>query len=372
MTVAPLPGDSADVEVDTTNARLRYMTSPNDRLDISAAYSYDDRDNKTQELMYAWVSTDAVAAPLRANLPYSYTRNSLELEADYKLSRGIKLGAGYQIDDRERSFQEVDETSEDTLWGTIRLRSIDRLFVELKLAHSSRDASSSEAVAAIDPPQNVLMAKYNMADRERDSFGFFASYMPHPYYTFSFSVDHARDEYDNSELGLTESDDDSVNFDVTALLSETTSFNVFFGRQRIESSQAGSQGFSTADWSATTRDTFDSLGFGFNFVVIEDTMDAGIDFSVARSSGDIEVAGGAPSGVFPELQTDLESLRLYLAYRVDENLSVQAAYWHETYDISDWALDGLEVDTVSNLLSFGQQDDEYSNDVVKLALRYQF
>ena len=51
---------------------------------------------------------------------------------------------------------------------------------------------------------------------------------------------------------------------------------------------------------------------------------------------------------------------------------MQAAYWHETYDISDWALDGLEVDTVSNLLSFGQQDDEYSNDVVKLALRYQF
>ena len=101
-------------------------------------------------------------------------------------------------------------------------------------------------------------------------------------------------------------------------------------------------------------------------------MDAGIDFSVARSSGNIEVISGAPEGVFPELRTDLQTLRLYLAYRLDENLLLQAAYWHETYDVSDWALDGVDPDTVSNLLSFGEIEDDYSNDVVKLAMRYQF
>ena len=313
-----LPADSADVEVDTTNARLKFISSPTDRLDVSAAYSYDERDNKTPELIYEWVSTDIAPAPQRANLPYSYTRNSVKFKADYEYARGIKLGAGYDIDERERTFQEVDETSEDTLWGTLRLRNIDRLFIEIKLATSSRDASTSEIVAAIDPPQNALMAKYNMADRERDSIGIFISYMPSLYYTIGVSVDRARDDYDNSELGLTESDDNSLSFDLTALISETVSFNAFIGKQQINSSQANSQGFSAADWFATTEDTFDNYGIGLNFVVIEDTMDAGIDFSVARSTGEIEVDNGGLVSAFPELRTDLETLRLYTTYRLNE------------------------------------------------------
>ena len=163
-----------------------------------------------------------------------------------------------------------------------------------------------------------------------------------------------------------------MNFDITALLSETVSFNAFFGRQKISSSQANSQGFSTADWTATTEDTFDNFGVGLNFVVIEDTLNAGIDFSVARSSGEIEMDNSGLVSAFPELRTDLETLRLYMAYQLNENLSLQAAYWHETYDASDWAVDDLREDTVSNLLSFGLQDPDYSNDVVKLAMQYRF
>ena len=372
LLVAPLPADSADVEVDTTNARLKFTTMATDNLSLSAIYSHDERDNRTPQRMYEWVSTDAVVASQRSNLPYSYTRDAVKIKADYNYDKGLKLGAGYDIDERERTFQEVDETSEDTLWGSIRVRGSDTLFAEFKIATSSRDAASSEVVAAIDPPQNVLMAKYNTADRQRDSVGVFVSFMPHPDYSIGIGFDSARDDYNNSEIGLTDSEDNSMNLDVTAMLSEDVSVNAFIGKQIIKSSQAGSQGFSTADWFATTRDTFENIGVGVNFIVIEETLNIGADISVARSTGEIEVDSGAPAAAFPDLNTDLETIRLYLDYRMSENLTLQAAYWHETFDSSDWALEGLDADTVSNLLSFDQQSPDYSNDVVKLAMHYRF
>jgi MtrB/PioB family decaheme-associated outer membrane protein len=372
LVVPPLPSGTANAEVETTNSRIQLVSMPADKLRLSAAYSHDERDNKTPQSMYDWVSTDTVVASQRSNLPYSYTRDTFKLKADYDYARGTKLGIGYDIDERDRSFQEVDKTSEDTLWGSVRMRGIDTLFFEFKLATSSRDASASEIVAAIDPPQNILLSKYNTADRKRDTFGVFTSFMPSPGYTVGLGFDGAQDDYSGSELGLSDSIDNNVNVDVAALLSETTSINVFLARQRIRSTQTGSQNFAGADWIASTEDTFDNFGIGVTYVVIEDRLDIGADFSVARSTGVVELSSGAPASVFPDLRTDLETFKLYLNYRVDENLSWQAAYWHESYDSNDWALDGVAPDTVANLLGFGLQSPNYTNNVIKLALNYHF
>ncbi len=372
LLVPPPPGESADAKVDTTNARLKFVSRLTDRLRLSALYSYDDRDNRTPQLMYDWVITDTVLATQRANLPYSYTRKALKIKADYDYARGTRFGLGYDIDDRERRFQEVDETSENTLWSTIRVRAIDSLFLEFKLAVSERDTSNYEVVSAIDPAQNPLMRKYNMADRDRQSIAFYASFIPHPDYSVGISIENAKDDYDDSNLGLTKSRDNSVNIDVTTMLSEETSINAFIGQQNINSSQNGSQAFASPDWFASNDDTFDLFGFGVTHVLIADRLDIGADYSMARSTGEIEMDGGGPAVPFPDLRTELETIRLYLKYRLDENLSLQTAYWHETYDSDDWALDGVGPDTVSNLVGFGEDSPSYSNDVVKLSMSYVF
>lgn len=369
LLVPALPADSANAEIDTTNARLRFTSALTDRLKLSARYLYDDRDNKTEQMLYDWVTTDAFPATQRANLPYSYTRSSLRLQTDYDNTRGIRLGVGVERDERERTFQEVDQTDEDTLWGTIRVRNIDSLYLEFKLAFSEREASAYEVVAEIDPPQNVLMRKYNMADRERQLASVSVDFMPRPDYSLGISLQTARDQYDDSELGLNDSRDHSLDLDLTAMLSEETSISVFAGRQKIDSEQSGSQLFGTPDWLASNEDTFDFFGFGVTHVLVADTLSIGVDYSNARSRGEIELDGGAP---FPDLRSELESIRLYLNYRLDENLSLQAAYWHETYDADDWALDGVDPDTVSNLLAFGEDSASYRNDVFKISMNYRF
>jgi len=372
LVVPALPADSADAEIETTNARLKFVSRATDRLLLAATYSLDERDNKTPQMIYDWVTTDAFLAARRGNLPYSYTRETLQLEAGYDYSEGTRLGLGYDQDQRERTFQEVDETTEDSLWGSIRIRNIENLFVEFRIAASSRDASSSAAVAAIDPAQNPLMTKYYLAERDRRSMSLHANYLPHPDITVGLSLDHARDDYDASEIGLTAGSDDSINIDVAAILSETTTANVYVGRQRIDSSQANSQSFADPDWVAEIRDQFEIVGLGINHVLIEEVLNIGIDVSRSLSRGEIELDAGAPAQGFPDLTTELRSVKLYLDYRVDENLKLRAAYWHETYDSSDWALEGVEPDTVGNLLAFGVDTPEYDNDVFKLSMSYSF
>ena len=372
LSVPALPADSANAEVDTTNARLNYTFEATSQLRMNASYSYSDRENNTPQLVYDWVTTDSVLATPRSNQPYSYTRHLLKLKADYKIEQGKSLAAGFDRDEKNRTFQSVDETADNTLWGLIRTRNLDNLDLQFKLSHSQRSASSYEAVSSVEPPENILMRKYNLADRDRDTIGFYANMITESEVNIGMSLDYSQEDYDKSELGLVSSSDIGYSADVSTMLDEETSLNVFLGHQLIKSSQASSQSFGAADWSATNRDTFNHYGIGLTHVLIEDLLDIGANFTRSMSSGEIVFTSGSSDPDFPTLRTDLNSLKLYANYRMDETLVLQFAYWREEYDVSDWAIDEVAVDTVSNLLSLGEVASSYDNNVIKLSMRYEF
>ena len=371
-TLPSLPADSANAEVNTLDAKIKYMSMLTDKLRLNASYAYNDRDNKTPQLSYDWVTTDTFAATPRTNLPYSFTRSLAKVSADYKVAKSTKLGLGYDMDTQQRTLQEVDKTKENTLWGRIRVRSIENLFLELKLAQSERDGSTYTVVSTIDPPENILLRKYNMADRVRNTIRLHANITPQSRYAIGLNLDIADDDYEQSALGLTESRDVSLNADISAMLTEKTSANFFIGRQQIESTQIGSQTFSTPDWQANNDDTFDNIGVGVTHVLIEDELDIGADFTRTSSTGKVTVNSGAPAPAFPDLTTDLDSLKIYANYRLSEMLYLKAAFWHERYDSNDWALDGVSPDTIPNLLSFGELSPSYNINVIKLSMSYKF
>ena len=372
LTVPALPADSANAEVDTTNARFRYSFEPFSQLRMNASYSYSDRENNTPQLVYDWVSTDSLLSTPRSNQPYSYTRHLLELEADYKLEQGRSIAAGFDRDEKKRTFQSVDETADNTLWGLIRTRNLDNLNLQFKVSHSERTASSYETVSSVSPPESLLMRKYNMADRDRNSIGIYASLITESEVSIGVSFDYSEEDYDKSDLGLTDSRELGYSADISTMLDEETGLNVFLGHQLIKSSQASSQSFGAADWAATNRDTFNHYGIGLTHVLIEDQLDIGVNLSRSQSNGEVTFTSGSSDPAFPDLRTDLDSVKLYGNYRLDETMVLQFAYWYEEYKVSDWALDDVSADTISNLLSLGEVAPSYSNNVIKLSMRYEF
>jgi len=374
LVVAPLPAGSANAEVDTLNAKLKLTSSPTQKLRLSVAYSHNDRDNKTPRLSYDRVTTDIFVSTPRTNIPYSNTQDSVKIRGDYLVAKKTRLGVGYDVEKYERTFQEIDETTENTLWANVRIRSIEKLFLELKLSRAERDASTydASAVADIVPPQNSLLRKFNAADRSRSTVGLHVNIVPHENYTIGLNLDITKDDYDKSTLGLTESDQLSINGDVTAMLSENTNINLFLGHEKIESTQSGSQTFSSADWSASNDDTFVNYGVGMSHVIIEDTLDIGADVTRTNSTGEIRFSGGVPGSVFPDLKTGLDSIKIYANYKLQKMMTLRFDYWNEHYNSRDWSLDGVAPNTISNALSFGEPSHAYNVNAAMVSIRYKF
>ena len=368
--VNPLPSNSLNGVVDTLTANLNLVSQISEKWRLNAAYTYNDRDNKTPQLTFdSWVSTDIAVSGSRTTLPYSFTENDFKISADYRVVRSTKLAIGYDYDTMERTYQEVDKTKENTFWGTATVRARDTDLI-VKIAKGVRDVSNYTPVPEIQPPENPLLRKYNMADRDRLLSKMHVSFLPVETITLGLSVDYATDDYTDSQIGLIDASEISIHADAAMMLGESTNLHFFVGQQKIKSNQAGSQTFSTPDWHANNNDTITTAGIGFTQGITEQ-LDVGADFTMSRSVGEVTVTTTSPS-VFPDNVTNLDSLKLYANYRIKESISLYLGYWYESYDSSNWALDGVTPDTIPNVLSLGIQSPTYDVSVVALSLRYQF
>ena len=367
-----LPRNSLDGEVDTTNANLKLVSAITSKLRLNAAYTYNDRNNKTPQAAYPWVTTDISVNPARTNLPYSFTQSTMKLSAEYSATTHIKTSVGYDYDTIERTFQETDKTREDSLWGKVIMRNQDGIDMTFKLAHAQRDQSNYTAVAAISPPENPLMTKYNMANRERNTVGLRVDAAAGEAVNFGFGADYSRDDYPDSKLGLTNGNDFNIGGDVTAMVTKQTSLHFFLNHEEIYSKQAGSSTFSTADWFGENNDKIDVIGFGIKRAVMTKKLDVGADYTVTQSHGSVTVNSATAAPPFPDIDSRLDSLKLYATYRLKDNMSVQGAYWYERFDSENWMFDGVNPSTISNVLSFGEQSPSYHVNVISLALRYKF
>jgi len=369
VTVA-LPRQSADAKVDTLTANLKIYSAVGSKLRLNAAYRYNDRDNRTPVDLFTWVSTDAnFTSAARMNTPYSFTDNSLKLGADYRLTQKTRLGAGYEYETRDRTNLDVDNTKENTFWGKLSVRAPDDIELSARVAHAERDASGYNPV---NPTQNPLLRKYNMADRNRDTANVQAAFNPHERLSLGLSAGLSVDDYSDSALGLTGSREIDLSADASLILTDRTSLHAFASWQEIQSDQVGSQSFATADWFATYDDTVDNFGIGVKHRLIQDKLDIGADYSLLNSTSEISVETGAPGTSFPDLKTELDIVKLYADYHLKDDITLHAAYWYEAYDSRDWSREGVGPATISNVLAFGEDAPSYDVHAVMLSVRYRF
>jgi MtrB/PioB family decaheme-associated outer membrane protein len=367
-----LPGSSLDGRADTLNANLKLNSAVTDKVRLTAAYLHNDRDNRTSQAAYPSVATDMFVGLPRTNLPYSFKQEKWSLLAEYKATAKTRAAVGYDNDTQKRTFLEANKTEDDTLWGKVSTGILDMIDLTFRYAHGERRNSGYQAVPAITPPENPLMRKFYMANRTRDSGGLRADIAARENVNIGFGVEHSKDQYSDSSIGLTGGSDFNVNGDVSVVLTPQTSVHLFANREIIKSKQAGSQAFSTPDWTGDNRDTIDSFGFGLKHAAIKDKLDIGADYTMSRTKGDVNVNAGVSDPGFPTLTTSLDSLKLYATYRLKENVSVNAGYWYERYDSKNWALESVAPGTIPNFLAFGDQPPRYKVNVVRVSMKYKF
>jgi MtrB/PioB family decaheme-associated outer membrane protein len=371
LTPAALPAKSLNGRVDTLNADINWNTRINENFNIRANYRYSNRDNKAPRRTYEWVTTDVnVVGPL-TNAPYSYTRDTFKLNSTYKISRAVKTSFGYDYRRYNRTYVEVENSNEQTIWASLVSHATDAVSLTARYAHAQRRKDGYQLIPGVDSPENPLMRKYNMADRNRDTLKMRLDFQLAPQTSMGINLDMANDDYPDSSIGLTSGHEAILGADFSTLLTRNTSANLFISFEDINSRIAGSQLYSTPDWSGTINDQFNTAGMGLNHVLINSKLDIGVDYVYSHSLGEIAYGQSGSGARLPDLYTTLYSVNIYGNYRLNEKLTVKGAYSYENYNSADWAYDNVNEDTIATTLTLGQESPSYSVNVFMISMRYQ-
>lgn len=368
-----LPTSSLDGKVDTTNYAFTLTSKPFSKARLKLAYRVDERDNQSPQILTSRVIVDGfLSGESELTIPYSFKRSKLTVRGDYDLFESVRISAGYDRKDTDRDFQEVAEQTEDTGWGRLRWRPTPELELDIKGGTSRRDIDSYNEVFAATLDQNPLLRKYNLAYRYREfgevSLSFSPAELP---VSVSLNALFADDSFTRSELGMLSADEFHIAADLSWSVSDNTSVYLNAGIEDIESLQAGSVLFAAPDWRATNDDDFTTVGAGFRMRGISENFD--LQFDYVRSDGESEIVvqsfGRTPSE-FPELQSELDNLRVRLSYRRSERLTVNLDLRYERFATEDWALQGVAPDTIPAVLSLGAQPYDYDVFVLGLGFGY--
>lgn len=368
-----LPTSSIDAKVDTTNFAFTATARPLPDARVKLAFRRDERDNNTPQSQWTRVITDTFpTVDSELNVPYGFERSRLNLSADYKLLDTVKISAGYDHTRTDRDFQEVAEQTEDAGWGSLRWRPNSYLDITARGGASERDFDRYNETLAGSLGQNPLMRKYYLAYRYR-KFGELtvAASLPEKPVSMSFTAFYADDTYNNSQLGLTESDELRFAADLSWSISERASIYLAGGVEDTEGKQSGSELFSTPDWQARHDDAFDNIGAGIRVAGIGDKVDLQLDYSRADGKTEIDVTSGAGGqSRFPDLESTLDALRLKILYRWSDKLDAILQLRYESFSAEDWALEGVAPDTLPTVLTLGAQPYDYEVWLVGIGFRY--
>jgi MtrB/PioB family decaheme-associated outer membrane protein len=369
----PLPRGRLDGEVDTTSLAVTLNSRPFNKTRITLAYRLDDRDNQTSVDLWSRVIVDTFnSGDIEANVPYSFRKARVSASARYELFDTLRIAGGIDRTEKDRDFQEVAEQTEDSGWGMLHWQPNAYVDVRAKGGTSERDIDRYDEDVAISLGQNPLLRKHNLAYRFR-RFGelTLAASVPDRPVSMTVATMYARDEYTQSRLGLTDSDDLRIAGDVSISVADDRYFYLHGGYESIESDQLGSEQFATPDWSARNTDRFHTAGGGFVWRKIGDAIDAQLDYTRAVGETEISVNSLASGLVwFPDLETTLDSLRLRITWRKSERLALNAGLHYEGFTLDDWALDGVAADTLPVVLTLGAEPYDYDVFLVSVGLVY--
>jgi MtrB/PioB family decaheme-associated outer membrane protein len=375
ISTAPLPAFSLDGQVDTTNLALTVTAKPHQRVRLKAAYRYDDRGNQTPVQQWNRVIVDSFnSGEFESNMPYSFERTRLNLDAQFDVRRNLRLSAGYDYRELHRDFQEVAEQDEVSGWGQLSWQPNAYIDLRGRAGTSKRDVDRYDTGVAGSLGQNPLLRKFNLAYRYRE-FGEFTigASLPERPISVSGTVLFANDSYTESQLGLLASDEFRVAADLSWALSPLSSVYLTAAIDEIDSEQAGSEFFQTPDWDATHSDEFVTFGGGYRVEELKERFDLEIDYTHGVGSSEIAIrSASGGTGRFPDLKSTLDSLRVRLLYRASERLEGNLELRYESFAADDWALQGVGPATVPQLLSLGADPYDYDVFLIGLGVRYSF
>lgn len=415
ISTGALPRSSLEGLVNTTHLDLKLTSKLDPKLNLVAAYRYDNRANKTPQSLYNYIggdaanqtnigSTNANSDRLRYNLPGSSKKQQIDVELDYRLTSHTKLKAGYEYDWVNKTYEAITSEREQTLKGEVHHHFSDSTSGGLSYANSDRKTSSYNAaapfMAAFTPlyvagmgaaslqwDNNPFQRKFFLAPRKRDKLRAFVNFEPVSKLDVQLSGDFKRDNYVDSYYGLKNSTSTGGHLDANYVVSDAFTARAFASLDRTTSmekantlSAACGGGKATptwagCEWTSGIKDQGLTSGFGLSYKP-GSKYELGFDYTRVSWTGQTDMWANAAIAVqptpLPKDTSHLHRFDLFGRYQLEKDISVNVKYIYERYRSTDWAVDGVASNTLASVIGTNQTAPNYSVHAVGVSLNYQF
>lgn len=367
-----LPAPSADGRVESSHINASGLLSGNwgRNLRYKAFYRRHERDNRTPARGWQLVVTDVFQDDVRRNLPFSFEKEEIGANLRVRIEDSVRASFGFEREDYQRDLQEVSETTENSYWAKLTATARDAASISFKVRRQNRNGSGYRPVDSLSPPENPLLRKYNLADRDRSQLAAQINLDLNQRVGVSLSGEYSKDDYPDSAIGLRASEDRSLTADASYVPIPRLGLNAFLTRQTLDFTQVGRS--NGADWMASGRDRFVTGGINLRLQGEDGRKRLLLDYSRSDSRGSSDINAGPGNFAFPELSADLEVFSLSFSNQIRANLRARLSYQYERYHSRDWQIEGVTPTTIGSVLTFGESLPNYTQQLVWLGFTRAF
>lgn len=395
-----LPRESLDGEVATTTASVKLLLRPMKRLNTQLFYRLRDRDYDAARAGYLYVRGDAYAPADTAltvyNSNYDLTSQTAGFELAYRLPRRSRVRFEYAYEVIERDNTAVQETEEDRYTLGYRIQPWQAFTAKIQLRYGDRAADtyqwSQSYFASLDAdlinatPDNQrysnhpLLRQFHLANRESMETRIDLAYLPAPRWGLNLNLLWRDEDFDKSELGLTANEYGHAQLGVSYAVADTLSVSAHAGYEHAVAEQA-SRAFRggqeknafavfvplpqasdpAQDWELETTDAGFTAGFDLQWQASA-SFHLELQYNVVDTRSEqafnTAVGGSVQAEDLPDVDTLQHQFDASGTWVLSDELSLRLNYRFHHYDSDDWAYEGVEVDTIDKVLSFGQTNPD--------------
>ena len=366
-----LPKANLDGEVSTNDLSLQIHHWFDEQWTLRIKYRDRERDNKSDQLAYQQVVTDAFIGANLTNLPYDFGKETFSAQLDHRLNAEQKISVAYRSEDKTRNFQSIYKTKEDGFSAKYNGIFFEDIQIAIKGELLSRDSSAPQLIDFLGVTENPLMQRFNVADREQGKIDFQVFYNFSETFSATVSGKYAEQDYDKSDIGLIFNQQENINLDLYWNMNETTNFSVYYQQEEIDTELAGSDGFSSPDWQADNLDEVSSYGFNFSFQnLLDNNLNLTFDYSRSDADSTTGIIRSNVTDTLPSVSSQWSNAELKIDYQYSDNVDFALSFQYQEFENSDFAIDGVPPGSLTNLLTYGAFSHNYEVNYVVLSVGY--
>ena len=392
----PVPKNNYDGEVANSTFNTRLLLNPLPKLNAELFYKYRDRDYDADRNGYQYIRGDGGNQPGTAltvyNTNHDYRSETPGFEVSYRLPLRSKLSFEYEYEKVTRKNAPVEETEQDRYTLGYRIQPWSNFTTRLEVSYADRAADTykwaqnyyalldTELINATPDTERYIthpeLMKYYMANRDQWQSSADFNFLPTDRWNLGLNLQWIDNDYDASELGLTEDEWYRGHLSASYVASETLSASVYGGYDYYKADQS-SRAFRggqeknafvvypplpqasdpNQNWTGEAEDTSITLGANVQWQVSKD-LEVSFDYSYVDTQAEQNLGTRAGSSLaasnLPTVNTTLHNVRLSGIWHMQENLFLQLDYQFYDYKSDDWAWQGVQPDTIGKVLTFGQ------------------